>query len=129
MGRSNVYNSVIGVPCHGELIRYVRWHDNAFILLRTMKLPSMTIHYDDFHSDFGTTLKQLLNFLQQKAVIKPAPFFHSVHDDFYKDDIVKMSEFIRLIASKETLQCLKRYLVKDSITGQEIVISKHDNQL
>merc|ERR1712048_299084 len=100
-----------GVPCHGELMRIVRWHNNAFALHPAMSLPVHMLHYDDFNKDFQGTIDKLMEFLNLPRRAEPMPFLYSSHDEYYKPwERVKMSEFITAMSSPQTLKHLQRYI-------------------
>lgn len=104
-----VFNATREVPCHGELIRYVKWHNNAFELTRAMELPTFVLHYEDYQN-FDETLNRLLDFLGQTKVRNPIPFELSEHAEFYnEEERTKMIDFVRFLATNESWEHLQRY--------------------
>ena len=81
------------VMCHIEFYNYVQWHNNAFRIIKALKLPSMTVHYEDYHSNFDLTLNNVLNFLDREKIAEGNEFTLKSYDDYYtseeKDDIMK----------------------------------------
>jgi len=110
----DTFNAAEGVLCHGELIRYVRWHNNAFALLKAMDIPTMVVHYEDFEYDFEGTLNSLQTFLNLEAEADPIPFLNSFHELSYFDnnDLNKMSTFMKHIASEDSLKHMEGYFVE-----------------
>ena len=50
------------VPCHSDFIRYVQWHDLAFVT--TWDMPELVLHYELYETHFNATLLTLMNFLE-----------------------------------------------------------------
>ena len=72
------------------------------------------LHYADFNDDFSNTLDKLLSFLHLQKNAEPMPFLYSNHDQYYLPwEKVKMSEFIKFVATPTTLKHLDRYVVSD----------------
>ena len=53
------------VPCLGEFFKYIAWHNLANLTIEKMGVPSLTIHYEDYHENFHETFSDLISFLEE----------------------------------------------------------------
>ncbi len=103
------------VPCYSEFYRYVQWHNLAFEVVKKMKIPSLTIFYEDYGIEFESTKNQIMSFMESKEIGKKGRrkvAFHpgkSYRDFFSKEHQNAVEKFISLMSSKETSLVLKRY--------------------
>ena len=62
------------VPCHADFLRYVEWHNMAFVTTADLGIETMVLHYEDYGIRFEETTRNILDFLELEAVAKPRPF-------------------------------------------------------
>jgi hypothetical protein len=59
-----VYQIMQNVPCFGDFIRYVQWHNLAFIVTQDLRLATMVLYYEDFENRLEETVDRLITFLE-----------------------------------------------------------------
>mmetsp|Transcript_7891 Transcript_7891/g.12338 ORF Transcript_7891/g.12338 Transcript_7891/m.12338 type:complete len:382 (+) Transcript_7891:246-1391(+) len=52
------------VPCRADIVRYVQWHNLAFVVTRDLGIPTMELHYEDYQTEFEEIVEQLVKFLE-----------------------------------------------------------------
>ena len=101
-----------GVPCASELFRYLRWHDRAIAMTKSLNMTVLYIHYEDYRTNYEATVSFLLNFLELTPVARPIPFVSDkTYEDLYDPQTARtMARFIEELATPETMEHLHRYL-------------------
>ena len=100
------------VPCRGDFIRYIEWHNLAFATTSDMELDTYVLHYDWYATRFEKTLQELLDFLELTAVSEPEPFLSG---KFYERDHFTLEErqavrtAFQAMALKTAWQHIERY--------------------
>jgi len=51
------------VPCYHDLIRYTQWHNFATMTAKSLHLPTLILHHEDYATEFDGTHSSVLNFL------------------------------------------------------------------
>lgn len=74
-----MYDRLQMTPCHGEIFKYVQWHNLAFETTKRLGVPAMYVHYENYEDDFNGTLTGILDYLELdwQHEVKP---FHARHD-------------------------------------------------
>jgi hypothetical protein len=107
------------VPCHADFMRYIEWHNLAFITTNDLKLPTYVLHYDWYSTQYERVTKELLQFLQLTPTAVPPPFVPGkVYDHYYTTQeklIVKRA--FEFMASSETWQHIQQYFPSNNHTG------------
>jgi len=105
------------VPCFGDWIRYVQWHNHAADLLRNLNVPVRIIHYEEYYGDTaGKTSHELLKFLGQPAAddtVHPLPFKASgkSYQFLYTEEQARAAaQLVRALASPRVWPLLRPYL-------------------
>ena len=80
-----------------------------------MNLPSKTLYYEDFITDYANQAKSLLNFYELANVVRieeniVKPVYISNGNFFADEDKSKIKHFIKTLASNRTWALLERYL-------------------
>merc|ERR1712151_250513 len=93
-----------GVLCYLEFFKYVHWHNNAFHVSERLNIPSLTIHYEEYHQDYNATEEHILKFLNLEKKYEGNAFHMSNYDEYFTlEDKKNITEFIYAIASSKTL--------------------------
>jgi hypothetical protein len=99
------------VPCLGEFYKYIAWHNLANMTIEKMGVPSLTIHYEDYHENFHETFSALISFLETKQEIEPLPFFWHDYPEYFDEDARNAATILmKSWASNETRALIDRYL-------------------
>jgi hypothetical protein len=101
------------VPCHAEILKYVEWHNMAFLITEDMDIDSLILHYEDYSTRFNDVTDELLTFLELKKNAEP-PVFHAFkeyRDYFSQEERTAVAMAVRLMALKETWRHVSRYFV------------------
>lgn len=104
------------VPCHADFIRYVMWHNMALEMTERLDMPSLTLYYESYTSDFDGTVAEIAGFLEQALVAKPSPFMLGKNylDLFDEEHIRDIERLVRSLASVGCWRLLKHYFDKPS---------------
>jgi hypothetical protein len=57
-----ILNRLQDVPCHSDFIRYVQWHDLAFVT--TLDMEAFVLHYELYETHLNATVMALMIFLE-----------------------------------------------------------------
>jgi len=101
-----------GVPCYGEFIKYVQWHNNAFFVKDDLGIPDLVVKYEDYHYNFDGAVTGLLNFVEQPNVGQAPEYNWHPYEGYYtQEQFQKIAVFLRYLSTDRTLQVLnKEYL-------------------
>ena len=109
-------NIIIDAPCHGEFFKYTQWHNLVHESLDIIKqqhhdVPTLTVHYEDYTTNFNETAKEMLQFLNLELVGELRPFeprsdYGSYFTEKQQDQVRRL---IQHVASDRTWNQLKRY--------------------
>jgi hypothetical protein len=101
------------VPCRGEVIRYIEWHNLAFATALDMGLETYVLHYDWYKNRFNQTVSELLDFLQLQARAEPHPFIEGkeYRDYFTEQERDNVRIAFQRLSSKTTWKHIERYFV------------------
>ena len=101
------------VPCYADLIRYIEWHNMAFVTERDMNLDSLVVHYSDYESStFHSTVSKLMDFLELTWVGQPVKFIESKtyrHHYYTHEEQVLAFRAMKQMALQQTWNHLRRY--------------------
>ena len=114
-----IFNASIHVPCKKEFYQYIKWHNNAFEIIRAMKIPRIIVHYEDYSYNLIGTTRKMMNFLEHgnidmdmnndNTLPKVRPIMHYM--DYYRPYTLKYSiQFLKVMSSAETwFALIRRY--------------------
>lgn len=110
--RSELMKNAKKIPCHADWFRWITWHNHAFEMSSAHRetIETLVLHYDDYRMDYNGTVRNLLNFLSVKWIQPSIEFRWSNYSEFYNEDQRRAAiNFVRLIASNDTIKELRRY--------------------
>ncbi len=109
------------VPCSGEFILYVIWHNNAFKTTKMLDLDVMILHYDSFETKYEQTSDDLLDFLGYSNGVNKLEFVagKTYDDHFTPKQRVKAKEALKELASEQTWNEIKGYFEEKAIVKSE----------
>lgn len=55
---SDIRFAMKDIPCHGDFIRYVQWHNLAFVTTDDLTLPTLVLRYENYENRFNETGKK-----------------------------------------------------------------------
>ena len=102
-----------GVPCHGEFLRYVRWHVHALRAAELLGVPTLHVYYEDYVADLRGATERLLEFLGLEGT-GDLPQFDADKDYtayFTREERASASDFMEMMASARAEELLERYWV------------------
>ena len=100
------------IPCHGDFVRYIMWHNLATWTQTELALPTLVLHYDTYFTDFNATVDRLANFLNiTERRNKPEDFVigKTYRDYFRQEEKKAVGELARNMSSPETWSYLRQY--------------------
>lgn len=101
------------VPCYQDLFKYVNWHNHAFTATEELKIPTLLLHYEDYETDFDSTLETLLQFLDQPLASDFTKEFiegKSYAEEYFTDDERHMvKKATKLLANDSLYKEISRY--------------------
>merc|ERR1712183_6574 len=102
------------VPCKKEFYQYIKWHNNAFEIIRGMDIPRIIIHYEDYSYNLLGTTNKIMNFLQHNEkdvndIPNVRPILHYM--EYYRPYTLKyIIQFLKVLSSTETwFVLIRRY--------------------
>lgn len=129
--QSHVMTDLWMVPCHADFLRYVEWHNLAFVTTRDYQMETLVIHYDwynpvDNPRRWNQTVTGLLQFLNLPG-IHPSkdsdlpPFdMDNVYDDYFtRSEKLIVRRAFEFMASPQTWEHVKEYFPSDEDSPTE----------
>jgi hypothetical protein len=107
----DIVQELEGVPCYADFLRYVEWHNMAFIIARDLELDTHVLHYEDYSSRFNETTAALLEFLHLSERGE-APYFEpfKTYRSYFTIEEQAVVRFaLQQTALKETWRYLRKY--------------------
>jgi len=100
-------------PCHGEVFKFVQWHNLAFALTEKFSIETKVLLYEDFEEHFDETIESLLRFMEFPQARAPRQFSaKGSYSDYYSHvDRRRIGLLVKKIATKETWKHLERYIL------------------
>jgi len=98
-------------PCHGEVFKYVQWHNLAFQLTERLAIDTMMVFYGDYETKFNETLDNILDFLELPKAETPLHFEpgHEYSKYYTHSDRQQILQLVEEIASPATWKHIERY--------------------
>eukprot|EP00548_Thalassiothrix_antarctica_P003983 CAMPEP_0194136912 /NCGR_PEP_ID=MMETSP0152-20130528/6849_1 /TAXON_ID=1049557 /ORGANISM="Thalassiothrix antarctica, Strain L6-D1" /LENGTH=116 /DNA_ID=CAMNT_0038833721 /DNA_START=94 /DNA_END=444 /DNA_ORIENTATION=- len=98
-------------PCHGEVFKYVQWHNLAFEITERRAMDSLVVFYGDYETNFNQTLDTILDFLELPKAETPLPFEpgHKYSEYYMPSDKQQIRQLVKEIADPITWRHLERY--------------------
>lgn len=107
----SILATLTDVPCRADFIRYIEWHNLAFVTTQDMGLETWVLKYDWYAKRFNETVRELVEFLDVPIRDEPEPFVRGkVYHDYFTDDQrwrVKLAQ--KAMASKESWKHIGPY--------------------
>lgn len=99
------------VPCHGEMYKYVQWHNMAHEVTHQQMKSTLVLHYENYEKKWNATTTRILDFLHLEMEGDKKQF-HARHDynpyfTFSQRQAVKA--LTKRIASEPVWKQLTRY--------------------
>ena len=117
------------VPCHSDFLRYVEWHNLAFVTTRDLQLNTHLLHYDWYNTDFEGTVKGLLDFLEL-SVHKNGVFTPFIkgkeYDYFTPEEKRAVAKAFKMMASPDTWSQTKQYFDEGKKYGDTQIMTVDD---
>ena len=100
------------VPCHADFYRYAQWHNHAIKTTKSMNLPTLVMHYEDYGTDYESLVESLMGFLQLPKNGEPQPFKSgkSYKKEFFTEEQRNATKvLLRTLSNSATWSLLERY--------------------
>lgn len=99
------------IPCYSEIYRYVKWHNRALQTIDLYGVPSHTLFYEDYETNYDETLQKLLTFLDMDRTHANLPFvvgkrYSTLFEPSHRLAIARLAH---QLASPDCWALLKRY--------------------
>ena len=111
--KNHFFDILKDVPCRADFVRYVEWHNMAWITTRDLNLDILPLHYDWYTNRFNETAAEILDFLRLKAnAAQPMKAFvpGKVYRDYFTpDERLAVKKAVRIMASKEIWKRMSYY--------------------
>jgi len=60
---SHVFELMRNIPCRDDFFRFVQWHNLAFVTTRSLQIPTLVVHYENYDTRYNETAKEMFEFL------------------------------------------------------------------
>ena len=88
------------------------WHNLAFLATdKSLGLPTLVLHYEDYMTQFNDTASSLFDFLELEQIGKPFPIKpgHSYDDYFTENERKEVRKAMEIVAVNQTWHSIQRY--------------------
>ncbi|GKY96666.1 hypothetical protein MPSEU_000626200 [Mayamaea pseudoterrestris] len=118
----NVAKHLSDVPCYGDLLYYIQWHNMATKTLHEYKVPSHILYYEDYaKKSYNATVQRLYDFVFD-APETPLNWTNQLafedskiyHDYFTAEQRLAVEQAVRKLATPSAWQILRRYYEIDN---------------
>jgi hypothetical protein len=113
--KAQLLKHLCDVPCYEQFIMYIRWHNFALQLLQERNISTLTLFYEDYASNFESTVDSLLEFLSLTPATNTSPpefIAGKQYLDYYDaNETIAVKQLIVGLASLELQKLLLRYLM------------------
>lgn len=108
---AEIKSLVQNLPCHSEFFRYVQWHNMAHEVTERLHLPTMTLFYENYTTNFNQTVTDLLNFLELPTVNNAPEFITGKqYDTFFEPEECRTAATLaKMLASPKTWSSIRHY--------------------
>jgi hypothetical protein len=99
------------VPCHGEVYKYVQWHNMAHAITSQSMKATLVLHYENYEKKWNATATRILDFLHLEMEGTKREF-HARHDyDPYFSSAQRNSTkvLVERLADEAVWKQLERY--------------------
>lgn len=92
-------------------VRFVQWHNLAFITTFDLQVPTMVVHYENYTDNYNQTKDMLLDFLDQPQINEPPAFVTGkTYREYFTDEEIKaVSAMFAKLAMDATWLHTKHY--------------------
>lgn len=99
------------VPCHNEVLHWVRWHDLALKTATEYQWSTHYLYYEDYTEKYNATIEALYDFVGLVPTHPPKPFETGkiYRHLFTNEEMELMTELVQEVASPECWALLRRY--------------------
>ena len=106
-----VYEIIKHVPCFVDFVRYVQWHNLAFVVTQSMRIPRYVLFYETFEDRFNETVEELLDFLEVPRAGEVVDFVvgKEYRDYFTEKEHDAIREGVKRMALSTTWDNVKHY--------------------
>lgn len=107
----NIVKLMQDVPCHGEMYKYIQWHNMAYAVTNKAKKPTMILHYENYESKWNDTATKIFDFLHLDMVGEKRPFSarHDYRPYFTSAQRNATKALIQELASEPVWTQVERY--------------------
>ena len=108
----DVLDDLENVPCYADFLRYVEWHNMAFVIARDLGLDTHILYYEGYSNSFNETTAALLDFLQLQRRDGEAPYFEpfkTYRSYFTMEEQAAVRFALKQTALKETWTHMSEY--------------------
>lgn len=99
-----------GVPCHEDLLRWIEWHNLAFITASDLELDEYVLYYESFGQHLEETKRSLLHFLELKQAARPPRFEARASYNYYTPrERERVKKAFEIMASGKTWRHIRHY--------------------
>jgi len=107
----NIKELFVDLPCHIDWYRYVLWHNHAVATTNKLMLPVHYLYYEDYSTDYNSTLFGLLEFLELDQVSAPVFFLpEKTYMSFYERNHAQLAaKLVQAVATPECWELIKHY--------------------
>ncbi len=60
---SHVFELMKDIPCRDDFLRFVQWHNLAFVTTDSLRIPTMVVHYENYEKKYNETAMEMAKFL------------------------------------------------------------------
>ena len=102
-------------PCHGEVFKYIQWHNLAFAVTEKYAIETKVLWYEDFENSFEETIESLLKLLEFPRLGYPREFAarHDYSEYYSHIDKRRIRLLVEVIATKKTWSHIQHYFAKN----------------
>ena len=106
-----VFELIKDIPCRDDFLRFVQWHNLAFVTTDSLRIPTMVVHYEDYGERLNETAMEMTKFLHLERIGELMEFVKGKEyiQYFTRAEQEKVKETIKILALPSTWDHVSHY--------------------
>lgn len=108
---SKAFKLLKNVPCRDDFFKYIQWHNLAFATTKSLAIPTMVVHYEQYSTHYNETATELMEFLDLKVKGELIDFVKGkVYIDFFTmKERKQVAKAMKILAESSTWEQISHY--------------------
>ena len=108
---ADVFALMKDVPCRDDFFRFVQWHNLAFVTTRSLQIPTLVVHYENYETKYNETVTDMFEFLHLEPKGELIEFVKGKEyiEFFTLAERAKVKKAMEMLALSSTWELISHY--------------------